>query len=313
MTKSQYRLVSNAPDDDDEGRMGLLEHLDELRQRLIRACIALAAGMLVAFLFVDRIASFVLAPTLRILPPGTDLIATKPGETFSFYLNVALIGGVVLAAPFIMYQVWRFIAPGLYAKEKKLVIPFVALTTLGTIGGVLFTHYVMFPAMMSFFATFSAGRLKFLPRLEDTFDLYLNMLLGMVVVFQIPTVVLFFAKMGLVTARLLWRHFKHAILLIFVAAALLTPSTDPWNQAVFAGPMIALYLISIGIAWLVGLRRDKDAADESPKLRLVIAATVLEQARRATISRSAVEMAPPAASRSRGGSSRVSYPNNPRA
>src|SRR5262245_7357581 len=143
MTKPQHRLVSNAPDDDDEGRMGFLEHLDELRQRLIRASIALGAGMLVAFLFVDRIASFVLAPTLRILPAGTDLIATKPGETFSFYLNVALIGGVVLAAPFIMYQVWRFIAPGLYAKEKKLVIPFVVLTTLGTIGGVLFTHYVM--------------------------------------------------------------------------------------------------------------------------------------------------------------------------
>ena len=313
MTKAQYRLVSNAPDDADEGRMGFLEHLDELRQRLIRACIALGAGMLVAFLLVDRIANFVLAPTLRILPPGTDLIATKPGETFSFYLNVALIGGVVLAAPFIMYQVWRFIAPGLYAREKKLVIPFVTLTTIGTIGGVLFTHYVMFPAMMAFFATFSAGRLKFLPRLEDTFDLYLNMVLGMVVVFQIPTVVLFLAKMGVVTARLLWRHFKHAILLIFVAAALLTPSTDPWNQTIFAGPMIALYLISIGIAWLVGPKRDKDAVDESPKLRLVIAATVLEQARRATISRSAVEMAPPAAWRSGGGNSRGSGSNNPRA
>ena len=103
---------------------GFLEHLDELRQRLIRACIALAAGMLVAFLFVNRIADFVLAPTLRTLPPGTDLIATRPGETFSFYLNVALIGGVVIAAPFVMYQVWRFIAPGLRErKEARRAVP----------------------------------------------------------------------------------------------------------------------------------------------------------------------------------------------
>jgi sec-independent protein translocase protein TatC len=278
MKSVQYRLVANDPDDAD-GRMAFLEHLDELRQRLIRACIALGAGMLVAFLFVNRLADFVLAPTLRTLPPGTELIATKPGETFSFYLNVALIGGVVLAAPFVMYQVWRFIAPGLYAKEKKLVIPFLALTTLGTIGAVLFTHYVMFPAMMAFFATFSSGRLRFLPRLEDTFDLYVNMILGMVVVFQIPTLVLFLAKMRLVTARFLWRHLKEAILLIFIAAAVLTPSADPWNQTLFAAPMIALYLISIAIAWMVGTRQ-KEEASAAPKLRLVIAATMLDQALR---------------------------------
>ena len=252
MAKTQYQLVTNGGDGD--AKMGFLEHLDELRTRLIRACIALGAGMVVAFLFVDRIADFVLAPTLRTLPPGTELIATKPGETFSFYLNVALIGGVVLAAPYVMYQVWRFIAPGLYAKEKKLVIPFLLLTTIGTLGGVAFTHYVMFPAMMRFFATFSAGRLRFLPRLEDTFDLYLNMLLGMVVVFQIPTLVLFLAKMRLVTARFLWRHFLHAILIIFIVAAALTPDGSPWNQTLFALPMIGLYLLSIVIAWAVAPR-----------------------------------------------------------
>jgi sec-independent protein translocase protein TatC len=278
VAKTQYRLVA-ADDGAPDGRMGFLEHLDELRQRLIRACVALAAGMLVAFLFVNRIADFVLAPTLRTLPPGTDLIATRPGETFSFYLNVALIGGVVIAAPFVMYQVWRFIAPGLYAKEKKLVVPFLALTTLGTLGGVLFTHYVMFPAMMAFFATFSSSRLRFMPRLEDTFDLYVNMVLGMVVVFQIPTVVLFLAKMRLVTARFLWRHLKEAILLIFIAAAVLTPSADPWNQTLFAAPMVALYLVSILIAWVVSSRQTEESS-AAPKLRLVIAATVLDQALR---------------------------------
>src|SRR6185503_20482781 len=110
------RLASEEPDDAAvEGRMGFLEHLDELRTRIIRSCLAIGLGMLVAFLFVERIAAFVLAPTLRALPPGTTLIFTRPGEAFSFYLDVALIGGVVLAAPFVAYQVWRFIAPGLYA------------------------------------------------------------------------------------------------------------------------------------------------------------------------------------------------------
>ena len=254
--------------------MGFLEHLDELRRRLIRACIAIAAGMVVAFAFYDRIADFVLAPTLRTLPPNTSLIFTRPGEAFSFDLNVALIGGVVLAAPYVMFEVWQFIAPGLYAKEKKLVVPFVLLTAAGTIGGLLFTHYVMFPATIGFFAKFTGRRLVFMPRLEDTFDLYLNMVLGMVVVFQIPTLVLFLARLRLVTARLLWRNIKYAVLVIFIVAAVLTPSADPWNQTVFAAPMIGLYILSIGIAWLASPKSDRETDTGSPNLRLVIAASV---------------------------------------
>jgi sec-independent protein translocase protein TatC len=272
------------PQDDDprEGRMGFLEHLDELRKRIIRACLAIAAGMVVAFFFVDRIGDFILAPTLRTLPAGDALIFTKPGEGFAFYLDVAFIGGVVLSAPFVMYQVWRFIAPGLYAKEKKLAIPFVLLTTAGSVGGALFTHYVMFPATIGFLASFHSPMMKFVPRVEDTFELYKMMVLGMVAVFQIPTLVFFLAKMRLVTARFLWRNFQYAILAIFIIAAVLTPSSDPWNQTVFAAPMIVLYLISIGIAWLVGPKTQPEspAPADSAKLRLVITAAVLDQARK---------------------------------
>jgi sec-independent protein translocase protein TatC len=283
MPETRHQLPPEDPDDDlDEGRMGFLEHLDELRKRIIRSCIAIGIGMAVAFVFVDRIADFVEGPIVRMLPAGSALVFIRPGEAFSFYLDLSLIGGIFLAAPFVMYQVWRFIAPGLYAKEKKFAIPFVVLTTIGTVGGALFSHYVLFPAMMAFFGTFHSPKMRFMPRVEDTFELYKMMLMGMVVVFQIPTLVFFLAKMRLVTARFLWRNFQYAIFIIFIIAAVLTPTTDPWNQTVFAAPMIGLYLISIGIAWLVGPKGEAEASSDSNsnKLRLVIGAMVVDQARK---------------------------------
>jgi sec-independent protein translocase protein TatC len=162
------------------------------------------------------------------------------------------------------------------------MIPFVALTTLGTLAGALFSHYVLFPSMMAFFWTFDSPRMRLMPRVEDTFELYKNILIGMVLVFQIPTLVFFLARIRLVTARFLWRHVKYAILISFIAAAALTPSPDPWNQTVFAAPMIGLYIISIGIAWAVAPRRRSGSADPaaSRNLKLVFAATVIDQARR---------------------------------
>jgi sec-independent protein translocase protein TatC len=139
----------------------------------------------------------------------------------------------------------------------------------------------MFPATIGFLATFHTTSMKFVPRVEDTFELYKMMVLGMVVVFQIPTVVFFLAKMHVITARFLWRNFKYAIFVIFVLAAFLTPSTDPWNQTLFAAPMIGLYLISIVIAWIVGRRGgEPESTAQEAKLRLVIGAMVVEQARK---------------------------------
>jgi sec-independent protein translocase protein TatC len=265
-----------------EGKMGFLEHLDELRTRIIRSCIAIAAGMLVTFFFYDRLGDFILAPTLATLPAGDALIFTKPGEGFAFYLDVAFIGGIVLAAPFVMYQVWQFIAPGLYATEKKFAVPFVVFTTIGSIGGALFSHYLLFPATITFLGTFHSRTMKFVPRVEDTFELYKNMIIGMVAVFQMPTLVFFLARMRLVTARFLWRNIKYAILIIFIAAALLTSSADAWNQTIFAAPMIGLYLISIVIAWIVAPKKEARPSSraDSTKLRLVFAATVIDQTRR---------------------------------
>ena len=255
------------------GRMGFLDHLEELRKRVIRSAAAIGIGMLIAFLFVYPISDFLLQPTFRALPPGSELLYFRPGEGFSFYLDVAFICGFVFAAPYVAFQVWQFVAPGLYAREKRLVVPFILLASMGTMGGAAFSHYVMFPSMMKFFATFTSPRMRFMPRVEDTFDLYKSLLLGMVAVFQIPTIVLFLAKMQLVTARFLWRHLRYAILIIFVVAAVLTPSPDPWNQTAFALPMIGLYLVGIVVAWIVQ-PRGKTADRDSAGLRLVVGAMV---------------------------------------
>ena len=186
-----------------EGQMSFLEHLDELRKRIIRSCIAIVVGVVATFAFIQPIFDFILAPTRQVLPAGVKLIYTQPGEAFSLYVTVALIAGVLVAAPFIMYQVWMFIAPGLYSNEKKMAYPFVALTTLGFVLGAAFNHYVAFAVHDGVLRSFNTADLAFMPRLQDVFGLYTRMLLGLGLVFQLPTIVFFLAKMKLVTARFL--------------------------------------------------------------------------------------------------------------
>jgi sec-independent protein translocase protein TatC len=239
----------------DEGLLGdisILERLDDFRKRIVRALLAIAGGALVGFALIDRIVGFILGPTRRALPVDAKLIYTQPGEAFGLYVQVALIAGVVFAMPFIMYQLWRLIAPIVPSGARRFAIPFVGFTTLGFVAGAAFTHYIAFPYMMVFFASFNTPELLFRPRLDDVFDLYTKMVLGMAAVFQMPTVVFFLAKMRLITARFLWRSFRYAFLLIFIAAAVITPTGDMVTQTIFAAPMVALYLLSIAIAWIFG-------------------------------------------------------------
>src|SRR5258708_18410167 len=175
---SQSGAYQLPPDEDDDtavaGKMSFLEHLDELRKRIVRSCLAVAVGVLATFAFIQPIFDFILAPTRKALPAGVKLIYTQPGEAFSLYITVALIAGVVVAAPFIMYQVWMFIAPGLYSNEKRMAYPFVFFTTVGFVAGAAFNHYVSFPFMMAFFATFNTPDLPFMPKLERVSVLYSN-------------------------------------------------------------------------------------------------------------------------------------------
>ncbi len=266
MSALRKRRYEPAPEPSRLGSMSFLEHLEEFRRRIIKAGIGIAVGMAVAFLFIDRLMSFVLEPARRMLPAGAKLIYTNPGEAFSLYVYVALLAGTLLASPWVMFQLWRFVAPGLYANEKRFVLPFALLTTLGALGGAAFSHYVLYPSMIAFFGTFQSPDLAFMPRLSDAFDLYLKMMLGMVVVFQMPTVVFFLARMRLVTASFLLTNIKYAVLIIFIVAAVLTPSSDPWNQTVFAAPMLVLYILCIGLAWAVAPTATPDPSSCPPAL-----------------------------------------------
>ena len=256
---SPYQFPSDDDDDSPGAKMSFLEHLDELRKRIVNAAIAVLVGILISFSFISRIYSFLMAPTMRQLPPGSRLIYTEPGEAFSLYIQLSMIVGVILASPFIMYQVWMFIAPGLYSNEKRMAIPFVLFTTIGFLLGASFNHFIAFPFMMKFFASFNTPDLAFMPKLEDVFGLYTKMLIGMGLVFQMPTIVYFLARIKLITARFLAKNFKYAFLIIFIAAAVITPTGDMMTQAIFAAPMVGLYLLSIAIAWIVGPKRIGDA------------------------------------------------------
>jgi len=230
--------------------MSFLEHLDELRTRIIRSLLAVVVGFLAAFAFIDRIFRFIMQPLQAVLPDGGKLIYTEPAEAFILYLKVAALVGIIIALPALLWQAWAFVAPGLYANEKRLAIPFVISGTVFFVSGALFSHYIVFPAAWRFFAGFSTDYMEFTPRIAPVFSLYVRMAFGLGVVFQIPTVVMFLARVGLVTPRFLWRNIKYALLAVFVVAALITPGSDPLSQVLVALPMMGLYVLSIGIAWV---------------------------------------------------------------
>ena len=241
-----------------DARMTFLEHLDELRRRLVISAAAIGIGCAIAFTFVGQIYTFIMHPLGLLLPKGSNFIYTEPTEAFVLYLKMSLLAGLIIAMPVVLLQVWLFVAPGLYAREKRLAIPFIVLASVGFTGGAAFSHYVAFPWMWRFLASFANEDLAFAPKIAPVFSLYMKMALGMGVVFQMPAVVYFMARLGIVTARFLVRQFKYAVLIIFVVAAVITPSGDPVTQLILAGPMTGLYIISIFIAWLFGRKRDAD-------------------------------------------------------
>ena len=245
----------SSDDDQSGGKMSFLDHLDELRKRIIRSVLFLLGGFLICATFVQQLFDFIMRPMQALLPPGQKLVYTEPSEAFVLYIQVAALAGLLLASPGIMAQVWLFIAPGLYQHEKKVAIPFVLMSSSFFIMGAAFGHYVVFPMTWKFFVGFSSDYVAFMPRIEPAFGMYLKLLLGMGLVFQMPTLVLFLARMGVLTAGFMLKHFKYAFLAIFIIAAVVTPGGDPMSQTALAAPMVVLYLFSILLAWLFGKKK----------------------------------------------------------
>jgi sec-independent protein translocase protein TatC len=246
-------------DDDAGGKMSFLEHLDELRKRLIVSVYALVAGCVVSFFFVGRTQEFIMLPLYKLMPGGTKLMYTAPTEGFMIMMKIGALGGLFIALPIIVLQLWLFIAPGLYANEKRFAIPFVLFGSLFFIAGAAFSHYVAFPYSWRFFIGFETAYLEFRPTISYVFSLWVKMLLAFGAIFQMPTIVFFLARMGLVTAGFLIKHTKYAVLIIFILGAVLSPGTDIVSQALMAGPMLVLYAISIGIAWAFAKRTPRES------------------------------------------------------
>lgn len=240
-----------------EGRMTFLEHLDELRKRITHAVLGLVVGFIIAFAFIDRVQSFVYLRLTKDIPGG-KLIFTEPGEAFMLMIKMAALVGVLIASPYIMLQVWLFIAPGLYSKEKKLAIPFVLSSSSLFIAGAAFSHYFVFPAAWTFFAGFSNDYIAFTPRIDPVFGMYVKLMLGIGLTFQLPVLMFVLARLGIVTAGFLVKNFKYAVLLIFIFAAVITPDGNPVTQVMVGGPMVVLYLFGIAAAWIFGKSKKPD-------------------------------------------------------
>jgi sec-independent protein translocase protein TatC len=248
--------------DDGEAKMSFLEHLDELRKRIIYAAISIFVGFIIAFIFIQQLFDFVMKPLQAGLPAGQHLIYTEPTEAFVLYLTIAGIAGAVIALPLVMTQVWLFIAPGLYSHEKKMAIPFVLLSSICFVAGAAFSHYIVFPLTWKFFVSFTSDYITFMPRIEPAFALYIKMILAFGLVFQMPTLVLFLARMGMVTAGFLWRHTKYALLIIVIVSAIVTPDGGGVSLVAMSIPLFFLYLFSIVLAWMFGKKRDKELLEE---------------------------------------------------
>jgi sec-independent protein translocase protein TatC len=233
--------------------MSLIEHLEELRRRIVHSVVALVLGFFVGYLFHERIYSWMQAPITAALAKHhlpTQLVYHNPVDPFNLYLKISVMGGAILAAPYILYQVWLFISPGLYQHEKRYVVPFMTATILLFLGGAWFGYRYVYPGSLDVLLTFGD---KFRPLIEinEYTDLFLTVILGLGITFELPILIFFLALFGIVNASFLWKNIRYAILIIAVVATIIAPTPDIMVMCAFASPMLVLYLVSIGVAYLV--------------------------------------------------------------
>ena len=244
--------------------MGFLDHLEELRRRIIYSIVAVAVGCIVCWTYVVRLVDLMQRPIVDALRANglpEKLVYLNPVDPFNLYIKVAAVAGLFVASPFVLYQLWLFVAPGLYRNEKRYVVPFMVSTVGLFLAGGFFGYRLVYPQALRFLIEFSK---QFTPMItiEEYSQLFLTIIVGMGVIFEMPILVFFLSLMGIVTAGWMWHNLRYSVLVIFIIAAILTPTTDILNMCIFAAPMVALYVLSIAIAWLVHPKQRKKRADK---------------------------------------------------
>ena len=231
--------------------MTLTEHLEELRWGLLKSVLAIAVASCVCYFFSDLIFAFVVAPLKQNLQPGQNLIGTSVTEAFFFEIKVALAAGALSSCPVVFYQIWRFIAPGLASREKKWVLPFVLCATLFFIGGAFFCYRFVLPIAFKYFIEqYETMGVNPAIRIGEYFTFFFRMVLAFGATFELPVFTFFLVQIGIWDHRFMLKNFRYAILVIFLAAAMLTPTPDVINQSLLALPMLVLYVLSIGVAYV---------------------------------------------------------------
>lgn len=234
--------------------MSLMEHLEELRKRIVHSAIYLTLGFIGAYIFHEQLYGIVQAPLDRL---GIKLNYTHPMDPLNLYLQVALIGGAIVASPCILYQVWLFISPGLYKHEKRFVFPFMLATVSLFLAGASFGYFYVLPGALKILILQFGSRFNPIVTIEEYTGFFLSIILGLGISFELPILIFFLAMFGIVSPRFLWDNIRYAILAVFIVAAIITPSPDPWTMCIYAIPMLALYLVGIGVAWWVHPSRKK--------------------------------------------------------
>lgn len=235
--------------------MSLMEHLDELRRRIVHSAIYLLLGAGVTWFFLrDYLIALIQAPLVHI---GKTLSFTHPMDPLNMSLQVSLIGGAIIASPFILYEVWLFIAPGLYSKEKRFIIPFLAATVGLFLAGASFGYLWVLPGAIKILIVDFGRNFTPVVTIEEYSGFFLSIILGLGISFELPVLIFFLALFGLVSPSFLWKNIRYAVLAVFVVAAVICPSPDPWTMCLYAVPMLCLYVIGIGVAWWVHPSRRK--------------------------------------------------------
>ncbi len=240
-------------------KMSFLQHLDELRVRLIHSLIAVCVGFALCWNWHEEIFHFLTQPLRRAFP-DVKFIYTSPSEALLLYMKMTFFVGIFLAAPYILYQLWAFIAPGLYPNERGYVVPFVTMGSLFFIAGAAFGHFYLFPITFHFLGAFGGADMQFLPKIDEYYSFYSWFLLGLGLVFQLPVIIFVLSRIGLVTPGFLLRQIKWAVLVSFIVAAVITPTPDMITQTLLALPMLGLYLLGVAVAWMFGKPRRPAAA-----------------------------------------------------